>query len=176
MNSVTQKQPNLALEEFFLGRTLASGLFEDRFGNIRNQFSAEVLGQWDGTTLLLSEAFYNQDGSHEHRDWQIVKYGANHYVGKTDSVIGEARGETRGNIFRWQYRFKLKVGERIWPVRFDDWMLLQPDGTLLNRAIVYRWGIRIGTVFLSFYKPTESSTTQHSTADHEQQSGRDRAQ
>ena len=35
-------------------------------------------------------------------------------------------------------------------VHFDDWMYLQPDGVLLNRAYVSKWGIDIGSVTLAF--------------------------
>ena len=56
----------------------------------------------------------------------------------TITVIG--RIKTRAHDCR-KYKFKLNVGEDIWTVRFDDWMFLQADGVLLNKATAYRWGI-----------------------------------
>ena len=35
---------------------------------------------------------------------------------------------------------------------FNDWMFLQADGVLINRADVSRWGLNIGTVTLFFRK------------------------
>ena len=46
----------------------------------------------------------------------------------------------------------LKMGDDLLRVRFDDWMFLQPDGVLLNRARVSKWGIEIGQVTLVFKK------------------------
>ncbi|WP_308910312.1 DUF3833 domain-containing protein [Pseudokordiimonas caeni] len=142
--------PELKLEDYFTGRTVATGLFEDRFGNVRNQFVVTIDGTWDGRTLILNEDFAYSDGTSEFRRWEIVKDGENRYSGITEQVIGRAEGETSGNAFNWQYDFNLKVGDDIWKVSFDDWMFLQPDGTLLNKATVTRWGFKIGTVFLSF--------------------------
>lgn len=145
-------EPTLILEEYFEGQTTAVGLFEDRFGNVRNQFTVAIEGTWDGKTLVLKEDFIYNDGSTEFRQWDITKTGPNTYMGTTQQIIGEAQGIVSGNAFNWQYKFKLNVGDDVWDVKFDDWMFLQRDGVLLNKAIVYRWGIKIGTVFLSFNK------------------------
>jgi len=144
------QQPKLVLEQYFNGKTRATGLFEDRFGNVRNQFVVEVDGRWDGQTLTLDENFHYVGGETEFRQWHIKKLSDSSYVGTTENVIGEATGAVAGNSFHWTYKFKLKVGNDIWKVKFDDWMFLQADGVLLNKATVYRWGFKIGTVFLSF--------------------------
>ena len=147
-----QETPPLVLEEYFDGKTHAYGLFEDRFGRVRNQFTVMVDGHWDGSVLTLDEDFVYNNGDTEYRKWQIEKTSANTYIGTTQQIIGEAAGETSGNAFHWTYKFKLNVGEEVWDVKFDDWMFLQPDGVLLNKATVYRWGFTVGTVFLSFSK------------------------
>ena len=152
LDEFTQHQPHFALEDYFHGETRAYGLFEDRFGRVRKQFSVLIDGHWDGQTLTLDEDFIYDNGDSEYRHWQIEKTGPRHYVGTTQQIIGTAEGEISGNSFHWTYRFHLKVGKGIWDVRFDDWMYLQPDGVLLNKATVYRWGIKIGTVFLTFSK------------------------
>lgn len=146
------QEPTLVLEDYFSGQTVASGLFEDRFGNVRTQFKVDIKGEWDGKTLTLDEDFLYQDGSTEFRRWVINKTGPNTYTGTTDQAIGEAKGITSGNAFRWEYKFNLNVGDGVWKVKFDDWMFLQKDGVLLNKATVYRWGFKIGTVFISFQK------------------------
>ena len=74
------------------------------------------------------------------------------YRGRAGDVVGEAEGHVRGNALNWTYRMDLKVGDDTWRVTFDDWMFLQPDGVLLNRAWVTRFGIEIGSVTLSFRK------------------------
>ena len=60
----------------------------------------------------------------------------------------------------------LKVRDSRIKVRFDDWMFLQPDGVLINRATVSKFGINIGTVTLFFKKdsPSEVSLGRRKTA------------
>ncbi|MFC4347069.1 DUF3833 domain-containing protein [Kordiimonas lipolytica] len=153
------QEPPFVLEDYFTGKTKATGLFEDRFGNVRTQFTVDINGSFDGKTLTLDENFLYADGSTEFRRWEIDKVGPNAYVGRTEMAIGEAEGETAGNSFHWAYKFKLKVGDGYWNVKFDDWMFLQNDGTLLNKATVYRWGFKIGTVFLSFRRAEDAQVS-----------------
>ena len=148
----SEGQPTLVLEDYFVGKTKAWGFFEDRFGTVQRQFVVEIQGTWDGNELTLKEDFVYSDGETEIRTWVIKKTGDNTYSGYTENSVGEAKGELAGNAFHWNYLFNLKVGDDTWKVRFDDWMFLQPDGVLLNKATVTRWGIELGTVFLSFQK------------------------
>ena len=154
------EQRELVLEEYFSGNTRAWGLFEDRVGNVRREFVVDIDGTWDGKTLTLDEDFLYSDGEKETRTWSIKKSGPNSYVGSTENSVGDAIGTRAGNAFNWRYDFNLKVGDSIWKVHFDDWMFLQSDGVLLNRATVSRWGVKIGTVFLSFEKLDEADLAQ----------------
>ncbi len=144
--------PSFVLEEYFQGKTKAYGLFEDRFGKVRRQFLVEIDGVWDGKSLVLDEDFLYSDGEVENRRWVVEKVGACEYIGTTDHVVGNAVGRISGNSFNWKYDFNLSVGSGEWKVAFDDWMFLQPNGVLLNKATVRRWGIKLGTVFISFSK------------------------
>lgn len=144
--------PTLVLEEYFAGHTRAWGFFEDRAGRVRREFVAEIDGDWDGRRLTLTERFVYSDGEEETRVWELEKTGPDTYAGSTSDVVGDAVGRTTGNSFNWKYDFRLPVGGSVWKVHFDDRMFLQPNGVLLNRATVSRWGVRIGTVFISFQK------------------------
>jgi hypothetical protein len=39
-----------------------------------------------------------------------------------------------------------------WDVQFDDWMFLMDERVMLNRAVMSKFGIRLGEVTLAFYK------------------------
>jgi hypothetical protein len=158
-----QTRPEFILEEYFLGKTQAWGLFEDRFGNVQRQFVVDINGTWDGKTLILNEDFVYSDGETENRVWTLNRTGPTTYTGTTANVIGQATGTRAGNTFNWTYDFNLKVGDGYWKVRFDDWMFLQPDGVLLNKASVTRWGIKLGTVYLSFSKSATPPTAVESS-------------
>ncbi len=148
--------PTFVLEEYFAGEVRASGIFEDRFGVIRRQFTVDITGTWDGRELVLDEHFRYSDGEKDRRVWTIEKTGDGSYAGRADDVIGIARGEARGNALNWRYDLNLKVGEGTWRVHFNDWMFLQPSGILLNRARVTKLGVEIGTITLAFIKAGKS--------------------
>jgi hypothetical protein len=142
--------PELRLEQYFAGRTQAWGLFQDRFGTVRRQFTVDITGTWDGTTLILDEDFVYADGERSKRIWRLTRIGDRRWEGRADDVIGVAEGQEAGNAFRFGYRMNLKVGDSTWTVRFDDWMFRIDDQVVLNTANIYRWGIWIGTVQLAF--------------------------
>ena len=149
--------PQLVLEEYFAGKTRAWGIFEDRFGTLRRQFTVDIVGRWDGRTLVLDERFVYRDGERDRRVWTIEKVGPNRYQGRADDVIGVATGEAKGNALSWRYNMDLKVGDSTLRVHFDDWMFLQPDNVLINRARVSKWGVELGAVTLFFSKSTLKS-------------------
>jgi hypothetical protein len=145
-------QPRLLIEEYFAGRTTAWGIFEDRFGNLRRQFTVDIVGTWDGQELVLDERFLFSDGEEDRRIWYIRKTGDHSYEGRADDVIGVAKGESYGNALNWRYDMNLKVGDSTLRVHFDDWMYLQPSNVLMNKAIVTKLGFEIGRVTLVFLK------------------------
>ncbi len=147
-----ESEPRLLIEEYFQGHTRAWGLFEDRFGKVRRQFTVDIEGTWDGEELVLDERFVYDDGELDRRVWRIRKTGEYTYEGRADDIIGVAQGESRGNALNWRYRMDLAIGDGSWRVAFDDWMFLQSDGVMLNRAQVTKFGFELGTVTLAFKK------------------------
>lgn len=145
----------LVLEEYFLGETTAYGVFEDRFGTVRRQFKVDITGTVEDGVLTLDERFFYDDGERETRVWTIEIIGDGRYRGTANDVPGYALGEVSGNAFNWKYKVDLNVGDDVWNVGFDDWMFLLPDGVLINRAYVTRWGIRIGEVSITFVQNDE---------------------
>ena len=158
------QEPRFVLETFFEGETRAWGIFEDRFGNLRRQFTVDITGTWDGKHLQLDERFLYSDGERETRVWEIEKIGEHEYRGRADDVVGWAVGETYGNALNWRYDMDLKVGDGTLRVHFNDWMFLQPSRVLLNRARITKLGIEIGTVTLAFMKDPARSVVQGRTS------------
>ena len=152
------REPTLLIEDYFAGRTKAWGIFQDRFGQLRRQFEVDIEGTWDGETLTLVEDLLYDDGETERRIWRIKKLGEHTYEGRADDVIGFAKGLAYGNALNWTYRYGLKVGDDTWDVTFDDWLFLQSDGVLINRAEVSKFGIKLGEVTLAFRKLAEPNT------------------
>jgi len=147
------QSPKFVLEKYFNGKTKAWGIFEDRFGNVKRQFTVEIDGAWDGRKLILNEYFLFNDGEKSYRQWRITKKKDGAYEGQADDVIGNATGISSGNSLNWSYVLDLKMGkDKTLRVNFDDWMFLQPGGVLLNRARMSKFGVDIGQVTIAFSK------------------------
>jgi len=150
---------DLNLEDFFAGRSVAHGQFQDRFGTVRRRFVVEIEGRWDGETLTLTEDFVYEDGATERRVWRLRKTGPvtadQAWEGTAAGVQGVARGQERGDTFNWRYTIDLPIPAADGSVAtlrasFDDWMWQLTDDRLLNRAYMSRAGIALGDVILMF--------------------------
>jgi hypothetical protein len=149
---IVETSSDFELERYFNGCSVAEGIFEDRFGNIRKCFTVVINGTVERDTLHLEENFEYDDGSVETRVWTIKICGQGEYEGRARDVIGIARGKVKGNSLHWSYRMRLPLGKRSLQVRFDDKMWLLADGKLLNRARVLKYGILVGSVTIVFSK------------------------
>lgn len=147
----------LELEEFFDGRLVAHGQFQDIFGTVRRQFVAQIEGDWDGERLRLVEDFTYEDGSTERRVWTLRKTGEETWEGTAPGVIGVATGVEQGDRFNWRYTIDLPVPaadgttETV-RVTFDDWMWLLTEDRLFNKAYMKRFGVDVGEVSIFFEK------------------------
>lgn len=146
-------QPKLDLFDYFEGQTMAWGQFQSRSGELQRRFTVDIKGKVNGDTLVLDEQFVYDDGETEQRIWTIKKVGDNQYEGSAGDVIGKAFGQSSGSVFNWRYTLDLPYKDSSIHVKFDDWMFLQTDQVMLNRAKVTKWGFRVGEVTLFFQKP-----------------------
>ena len=145
-------EPKLDLFSYFAGKTQAYGQFQDRSGAVKRRFSVDITGTVNDDVLTLDERFIYDDGEHEQRIWVIKRLDENLYSGTAGDVIGEAQGRSAGSVFTWRYTLDLPYKDSSIHVKFDDWMFLQPDGVMLNRAQVSKWGFKVGEVTLFFSK------------------------
>lgn len=146
------------LVQFFTGRTEATGMFQQRGGEAVQRFMVTIDGRMQGSQLVLDERFRHADGRTERRVWTLTPDGEGRWTGRADDVVGEARGEIRGPVFRWRYRLRLPVDGDIVEVDFDDWMFLVDADHVLNRAAMSKWGVELGQVTISFRKvPVEEA-------------------
>ncbi len=149
-----QTRPEFHIEDYFQGNTTAWGVFQDRFGKVRRTFTVDIKGEWDpeNRLLTLDEDFIYDDGQTEKRIWKITKTSENTYEGSAGGVIGTAKGKSAGNAFHWRYDFNLPVEGSTWKVNFDDWLYKLDEDTVFNKAVIRRWGIRLGDVYIFFKK------------------------
>ena len=169
LSSFSETKPAFSLIEFFEGETLAYGIFEDRFGNLKRRFKVNISGKKsqvmkDGESvkqITLTEDFIYEDGEKQQRIWKIQKDvsedGVELYRGQAADVIGIAEGSANGSAFFWKYDVDLKISESKLRVRFSDWIYQMDDYVAVNKATVSKFGIGIGEVTLFFIRGTPAS-------------------
>ena len=147
------EKPVLDLKTYFNGPLVAHGIFTDRAGKVARRFTVQMTGTWQGSEGVLDERFTYSDGKTERRVWRLKDLGNGRWSGRADDVVGEAVGQSAGNALNWAYTLRLPVDGSVYEVQFDDWMYLMDERVMLNKAVMSKFGIRLGEVTLSFYKP-----------------------
>jgi len=144
--------PVLDLSRYFNGNLVAHGIFTDRGGKVVRRFTVAMKCQWSGDDGVLDEDFSYSDGTKERRVWRLKKLPGGRYTGTADDVVGTAQGQAAGNAFQWNYTLRLPVDGSVYEVQFDDWMYLVDERVMLNKAVMSKFGVRLGEVTLSFTK------------------------
>ena len=157
ITTLADRAPKLDLQTFFAGQTVALGIFEDRFGNLRRQFRVVLEGTVDGDVLTLDETFLYDDGEQDFRKWVIRRAGKGKdgevlYEGSAEDITGVASGAISGNALNWEYDVVLSIDGRKFAVHFDDWIYQQHEDVAINRAYVSKFGIEIGSVTIVFLR------------------------
>ena len=145
-------EPKIKIEEYFLGDVKAWGIFQNRFGKVERQFTAKMEGSFDGEILTLEEDFSWNDGEKQKRKWKIKKVGDDKYEGTAPDVIGIAKGVSYGSAFKFEYNLLIPFKDKKIKVRFDDWIFKQDDKVAINRAIVSKFGFKVGELTVFFVK------------------------
>jgi hypothetical protein len=145
-----QQTPVLDLKTYFNGELIAHGMFADRSGKVQRRFVVDLKATWQGDQGTLEEDFRYSDGKTERRVWRLVSHGNGRYTGTADDVVGVAEGRAAGNALNWRYSLRLPVDGSVYEVEFDDWMFLIDEKVMLNKAVMSKFGIRLGEVTLAF--------------------------
>lgn len=147
------EQPRLQVPEYLNGEIEAWGMFQDRSGDVVKRFHVSMTASWAEGVGTLDEHFTYSDGTTQKRVWTLRPQADGTWRGTAADVIGEAVGEVSGNTLHWRYKLLLDVEDDQYVVDMDDWMFLMDDRVLLNRTRMSKWGVHLGDVTISFYKP-----------------------
>lgn len=151
MSRYENLSPELNVMAFFNGSIKAWGIVQDRKGRVLRRFEADLKGKWEAADGILDEVFRYDDGEVQKRRWKLSLTGHNSFTGEADDVIGTAKGEMRGNAMRLNYVMDIPVDGKNYRITFDDRMwLMMDENTLVNRAYLTKFGIRVAelTVFM----------------------------
>ena len=141
----------LALQTFFAGMTMGEGRFESGIAGVDRSFTVKTRGTWDGRTLTLREDFRFEDGERDTKTWRFTKQKDGTFTGTRGDVIGVAEVRQDGKTVRLSYDARLagKNGkERI--VHFEDVLVPESATSVLNKAVISKYGVPVGTVTVVF--------------------------
>jgi len=144
--------PKLDLKQFFNGPLSAHGIVQDYSGNVVRRFTVEMHAKWDGDVGEIKEWFIYDDGEKQTRIWTITSLGDGHYTGTANDILGQATGRAVGMALQWEYEMILPVDDSQYQVRFDDWMFLVDENTIINRSDIIKFGITVAEVTLVINK------------------------
>ncbi|HPF26602.1 MAG TPA: DUF3833 family protein, partial [Steroidobacteraceae bacterium] len=71
-------------------------------------------------------------------------------AGRARDVVGTAHGHIQGPALSWRYELMLPVGKHAFRVAFDDLMVMADEETLLSRAVIRKFGLRMAEVVIAF--------------------------
>ncbi len=145
-------KPVIKIEEYFQGNVKAWGMLQTRSGEVKRQFVADMKGNFDGQNLILDETFIWNDGEKQERRWTIKKVGENKYEGTAPDVVGTAKGVSYGSAFKFEYKLLIPYKNKKIKVRFDDWIFKQDDKTAINKAMLTKFGFKVGELTVFFTK------------------------
>lgn len=155
INDIPVTDQPFQVEKYFQGSSRAHGIVFDRSGAPMRYFNVQLNGQWDeeSQTLTLDEDFEFDDGEISQRTWRITRVADGQYTGEAADVEGQAIGRSKGNALNWRYTLNIPYKDSTLAVQLNDWMYLQND-VLLNRAVMKKFGFRVGEIFISFDRPS----------------------
>ncbi len=139
----------LQIERFLAGRTTAEGVFRNTITGSERRLTATLNGKWDGRTLVLAEDFRFADGARDRKTWRLTKRPDGTWTGTREDVIGTATGVQDGKSFRLSYEADLTSQGSATVVRFDDVLTQTAPNVVLNRAVVSKFGVKVGEITLT---------------------------
>lgn len=142
--------PRLDIAEYFAGRTRAWGMVQDHRGEVQRRFTVDIDGRLEDDTLILDERFRFADGETDRRRWTFERRGDGRWRGRADDVEGPVEARQVGHVFHMRYPLAVDVDGRTITFQMDDWMYLQPDGKLINRTAMRKFGLTLAEITLVF--------------------------
>jgi hypothetical protein len=149
-SDIAQALPRFVPEEVLIGNMTGEGAIFDRFGTFQRSFVIHLNGsRLEDDKVELKERLVYDTGEEETRTYLFNKISDSQYEATSESgLVGSAKIESVGNILRWNYLFEVPYRGKKRHMRFDDWMFLQKNGSIINRATVYWWGIRVAELYM----------------------------
>jgi hypothetical protein len=137
---------------FWTGRTASWGVMENRGGAPTAIVVTTTDGTADGADRLHMIQYVVIGGKQTVRDWHIRRLGDGRFEATANDMVGAATGLASGRTFHWTWVLATKPGDALRDVAMEQWMYLADDGTLMNRTIITKLGVRLAEVSEQFVR------------------------
>ncbi|OOY30180.1 DUF3833 domain-containing protein [Thioclava sp. F36-6] len=149
------ESPEFDIRRAFEGPVEAHGMIYGPDGRVTSRFRAVMTGRFTNDGGVIEEEFEYASGRRQSRAWNI-QFGPNGEISSTaDDIEGRAEMEQSGNALRMRYRLRLPEDAGGHVLDVTDWIYLMPDGTLLNRSQMRKFGIKVAELFAVMRPMTE---------------------
>lgn len=137
---------------FWTGHTASWGVVENRDGAPTAIITTTTDGTAEGAGGLHMIQHVMHDGKESVRDWHIRRLGDGQFEATANDVVGTVRGSPSGRTLHWSWTLAGKPGNPLFNVTMEQWMYLADNGTLLNRTIITKLGVRLAEVSEQFVR------------------------
>ena len=139
--------PEFDIRRAFEGPVEAHGMIYGPTGRITSRFRAIMRGSFTNEGGVIEEEFDYASGRRQTRAWNI-QFGPDGEISSTAADIeGTAEMEQMGNALRMRYRLRLPEDAGGHVLDVTDWIYLMPDGTMLNRSQMRKFGVKVAELF-----------------------------
>ena len=129
------KSPRFVPEQYFAGKSHGTGAIFIPKRSIRYTFTVDLEGKQEGDVFNLYEDLRFSTGEKFKRVYTFKKLDDHNYDMRCPDLKGPAKLESYGDTVKLTYSLKQTLDGKTITLHFDDWMFLQPDGVVLNRAL-----------------------------------------
>ena len=137
---------------FWTHPTASWGVIEDRGGAPTEIVTTTTEATAQGVDGLHMVQHVRTGGKDTVRVWRLRRLGHGQFEATANDMVGTARGVASGRTFHWTWTLATKPGNALFNVSMEQWMYLADNGTLMNRTIVTKLGLRLGEVSEQFVR------------------------
>jgi hypothetical protein len=138
--------------KFWTGRTASWGVVENRDGAPTAIITTTTVSTPEGANGMHMIQHVMTGGHDTVRDWHICRTSPGHFEATANDIVGAARGSPSGRTLHWVWTLAAKPGNCLFNVRMEQWMYLADNGTLMNRTVITKFGVRLAEVSEQFVR------------------------
>ena len=156
LSDYASDSPSFDIRRAFDGPVEAHGMIYGPTGRVTSRFRAMMIGSFTNEGGVINEAFAYASGRTQSRAWNI-QFAEDGTISSTAADIeGVATMNQRGNALEMHYRLRLPEDAGGHVLDVTDWIYQMPDGTLLNRSQMRKFGIKVAELFAVMRRVPES--------------------